>query len=66
MAGKPDENYLRQFSTEDRKGSFIDDGIYSAFKDTDLEENLAVIGTDGGATMTGIIKGCIRKLEEAL
>ena len=36
----------------------------SVIKGTDLEKNLAVIGTDG-AVMTGINKGCIRKLVKA-
>ena len=42
------------------------DGIYSVIKGSDLKENLTIIGTDGAATMTGINKDCIRKLEEAL
>ena len=66
MVGEPGEYYLSHFSTEDGKGSSIADGIFSVIKGTDLEVNLAVIGTDGAATMTGINKGCIRKLEEAL
>ena len=66
IIGEPGEYYLSHFSTEDGKGSSIADGIFSVIKGTDLEINLAVIGTDGAATMTGINKGCIRKLEEAL
>ena len=66
MVGEPDEYYLSHFSTEDGKKSSIADGIYSAIKSTELEKYLTVIGTDGAATMTGINKGCIRKLEEAL
>ena len=65
MVGKPGEYYLSHFSTKDGKGSSIADGTYSVIKGTDLEENLTVIGTDGAASMTGINKGCIRKLEEA-
>jgi len=53
--------YLSRFSTEDGKGSSIADGIYSVIKGTDLEENLAVIGIDGAATISGINKDCIRK-----
>ena len=66
MVGEPGEYYLSHSSTEGGKGSSIADGIYSVIKDTDLEENLTVVGTDGAATMTGINKGCIRNLEEAL
>ena len=66
MVKEPGEYYLSHFSTEDGKGSSTADGIFSVIKGTDLEVNLAVIGTDGAATMTSINKGCIRKLEEAL
>ena len=66
MVGQPGEYYRSHFYTEDGKGSSIADGIYRVIKSSDLEENLTVIGTDGAATMTGINKGCIRKLEEAL
>ena len=37
MVGEPGEYYLSHFSTEDRKGSSIADGIYSVIKDTDLK-----------------------------
>ena len=63
MVGEPGEYYLSHFSTEDGKGSFIADGIYSVIKGTDLQENLTVICNDGAASMTGINKSCIRKLE---
>ena len=66
MVGEPGEYYLSHFFTEDGKGSSIADGIYSVIKGTNLEKNLAVIGSDGAAMMTGIDKGCKRKLEEAL
>ena len=66
MIGEPSEYYLSHFSTEDGKGSLNDDGIYRVIKGTDLKENLAVIGTDGAATITNINKGCIGKLGEAL
>ena len=65
IIGEPGEYYLSHFSTEDGKGSSIAGGIHSVIKNTDLEENL-VKGTNGAAMMTGINKGCIRKLEEAL
>ena len=61
MIGEPSEYYLSHFFTEDGKGSFVADGIYSVMKGMDLEKNLAVIGTDGASMMTGINKGCIRK-----
>ena len=54
MVGDPGEYYLSYFSTEDGKGSSI------------AKEDLTVIGTAGPATITGINKGCMRKLKEAL
>ena len=40
--------------------------MYEAIKDTDLEQILSTIGTDGTAVMTGCNNGCIRVLEEFL
>ena len=65
IVGEPGEYHLSHFSTEDGKESCIVDGIYSVIKGIDLEEILAVIGTDGAAMMTGINKGCTKKLKEA-
>ena len=44
MVRVPGEYYLSHFSTEDGKGNFIADSIYSVIKDTYLEENLTIVG----------------------
>ena len=62
MVGEPGEYNVSHFSTKDGKESSIADGIYSEIKGTNFEENLAVVGTDGAATMTGITKGCTEKV----
>ena len=40
--------------------------MYEAIKDTDLEQILSTIATDGTAVMTGCYNGCIRVLEKFL
>ena len=66
MVGEPGEYYVTHFGTADGKGCSIADGIFSAIKDTELQEKLEVIGSDGAATMTGVNSGCIRTLEVLL
>ena len=66
MVGEPGEYYLTHFGTANGKGCSIADGIFSAIKDTELQEKLEVIGSDGAATMTGVNSGCIRTLEVLL
>ena len=47
-------------------GLCIAQSIYKAVKDTELESNLSIIGSDGTATMTGPTRGCIASLEALL
>ena len=60
------ELYLTHVTTEDGRGRTIARCIYSAIKTTDLEDKLAIIGSDGTATMTGPYNDAIRCLEELL
>ena len=39
---------------------------FDSFNDTKLEHKLAIVGTDGNASMTGKYNGCISGLEELL
>ena len=40
--------------------------MFDSFSGTELEGKLAIVGTDGTASMTGKHNGCIRNLEELL
>ena len=66
IVDKPGEFYLTYVTTEDGRGRTIARCIYSVIKTTDLEDKLAIIGSDGTATMTGPYNGAIRCLEELL
>ena len=66
LIGEPGEYYLTHFSTEDSKGRAIAQKIFDIIFHTELHDKLAVVGTDGTASMTGKYNGCIRSLEELL
>ena len=66
LIGEPGEYYLTHFSTEDGKGKTIAQKIFNNIVDTELHNKLAIVGTDGTASMTGKYNGCIRSLEELL
>ena len=66
IVGEPGEFYLTHVTREVGRGRTIARCIYSAIKTTDLEDKLAIIGSDGTATMTGPYNGAIRCLEEPL
>ena len=57
---------LTHFSPEDGKGRTIAQKLFDSFSGTELEGKLAIVGTDGTASMTGKHNGCIRSLEELL
>ena len=65
LIGEPGEYYLTHFSPEDDKGRTIAQ-IFNTIVDTELHNKLAVVGTDGTASMTGKYNGCIRSLEKLL
>ena len=62
----PGTYYLSHFSPEDCKGGTIAKKLFDLFKDTELELKLAIVGTNGTASMTGKHNGCLRGLEELL
>ena len=66
LIGEPGEYYLTHFSTEDGKGRTIAQKIFNTIVDTELHNKLAVVGTDGTASMTGKYNGCIWSLEKLL
>ena len=53
IVGEPGEFYLSHVTPETGTGLYIAQSIYKAVKDTELELNLSIIGSDGTATMTG-------------
>ena len=48
---------------EDGMGYKIATSVYSAIKDTDLEQKLKIVGSDGTAIMTGKSKEFVASLE---
>ena len=66
VVGEPGSYYLTHFSPEDGKGRTIAQKLFDSFSGTELEGKLAIVGTDGTASMTGKHNGCIRSLEELL
>ena len=58
--------YFSPFSPKDGKGRTIAKKMFDSFKDTVLERKLAIVGTNGTASMTGKYNGCVRGLEELL
>ena len=65
MVGKPEGFYLDHFSPNGN-GQTLALHTHSAIKDTELEQKLAFIGSDGTLTMTGHINGFIAALERLL
>ena len=66
IVGEPGEFYLSHITLETGTGLYIVQSIYKAVKDTELELNLNIIGSDGTATMTGPTRGCIVSLKALL
>jgi len=66
LVGEPGEYYLTHVTPLTGTGKEIAQSIYNAIQDTNLAENLNILGSDGTAVMTGCITGCITSLEEML
>ena len=66
VVGKPRELYLTHLSVEDGKGTTIGQALYKATENTDLQNTLSTIGSDGTPIMTGKHHGSIATLEELL
>ena len=63
IEGVPNDFYLSHVMPEDRTGYKIAPSIYSAIKDTALEQKFKIVGPDEIAVMTGKSKGFIASLE---
>ena len=66
VVGKPGTYYLSYFSPENGKSRIIAKKLFDSFNDTKLEHKIAIVGTDGNASMTGKYNGCISGLEKLL
>ena len=66
VVGKPGTYNLSHFSPENGKGRIIAKKLFGLFNDTKLEHKLAIVETDGNASMTGKYNGCVSGLEKLL
>ena len=62
----PGSYYLSHFSLKDGKSRTITKKLFEAFKGTELELKLAIVGTNGTASVTGKHNGYLSELEELL
>ena len=63
IVGELNGFYLSHVMPEDGTGYKIATSVYSAIKDTSLEQKLKIVGSDGTAVMTGKSKGFIASSE---
>ena len=63
IVGEPNGFYLSHVMPEDGTGYKIATSVYSAIKDTALEQKLKIVGSHGTAVMTGKSKGLIASIE---
>jgi len=66
VVGEPGCYYLTHFSLQDGKGRTTAQEVFDSTRGTELEDRLAIVGTDGTACMTGKNNACIRHLEKLL
>ena len=67
VVGDPGTYYLPHFFFQKKaKADLLQKKLFDSFKDTELEHKLAMVGTDGTASMTGKYNGCIRGVVELL
>ena len=66
IVGEPGELYLTHFSVEDGKGVTVGKAIYKELENTDLQNSLSIVGSDGTAIMTGKHHGSMATLEQFL
>ena len=60
------EFYLAHTSPEYGKGKTIADSVADIIRDTPLDSNVTLVGSDSTASMTGVNKGAIRNIELTL
>ena len=63
MVGEPNGFYISHVMPKDGSGYKIATSVYSAIKNTALEQKVKIVGFDGTAVMTGQSKGFIASLE---
>ena len=63
IVGEPNGFYLSREMPEDGTGYKIATSVYSAIKDTAMEQKLKIVGSDRTAVMTGKNKGFIASIE---
>ena len=63
LVDEPGCFYLTHTSPEDGTASSIANTIFNPFKNTELHQNLAIVGADSTNVMTGLHQGVIRQLE---
>ena len=66
VVGEPGELYLTHLSVDDGKGTTIRQALYKAIENTDMQNILSTIRSDGTPIMTGKHHGSIATLEELL
>ena len=66
IIGELDEFYLSHTTPNSGKGMDIAAFIHEEIKDTPLEDNLRIIGSDGTPIMTGEYNGAIKNLKNFL
>ena len=66
IVGEPNVFYLLHVMLENGSGYKVATSVYSAIKNTSLEQKLKIVGSDGSAVMTGKSKRFIASLETLL
>ena len=61
IVGEPNGFYLSHVMPEDGSGYKIATSVYSAIKDTALEQKLKIVGSYGTAVMTGKAKNLLHR-----
>ena len=66
IIGELNDLYFFHIMPEDGTGYKIATSVYSAIKDTALEQKLKIVGSDGTAVITGESKGFIASLKNLI
>ena len=66
LVGEPGGVYLTHTTPENGTARCIAESVFHQIENTDLQDKLAIVGTDGTNTMVGCNNGFIRQLEGLL
>ena len=66
IVGEPGGLYLTHFCVEDGKGVTVGKAIYKELENTNLQNSLSIVGSDGTAIMTGKYRGSNATVEQLL